>query len=95
MSEPRKVVWLAQTCGGCPAQWEGQIEDGRVLYVRYRYGRLTIQQSAQPSDDLLDAVGGEFLMDESTGGEWDGWMEEAEMLRYLERVGLTFRREVA
>lgn len=35
------VVELRQTCLACPEQWEGHLEDGQVVYVRYRHGHLT------------------------------------------------------
>jgi hypothetical protein len=36
------LVQLKQTCSACPAQWEGQLEDGRKLYARYRWGHLSV-----------------------------------------------------
>lgn len=36
-------VSLRQTCITCPSQWEGELNDGTVFYVRYRFNRLTIQ----------------------------------------------------
>lgn len=37
-----KVLEVVQTCKARPSQWEGRLEDGRALYVRYRYGYLQI-----------------------------------------------------
>lgn len=37
-----KLVSLEQTCGACPSQWEGKLEDGRFVYARYRYGHLAV-----------------------------------------------------
>lgn len=36
----RKLVYrnLVQTCFGCPSAWEGETEDGKELYVRFRHG---------------------------------------------------------
>lgn len=36
------IEHLTQTCGACPSQWEGELEDGRMLYIRYRWGYLSI-----------------------------------------------------
>jgi len=37
-----KLVKLEKTCLACPSQWEGQINDGRWIYIRYRWGDLII-----------------------------------------------------
>lgn len=36
------VAEIKQTCGACPSQWECKLEDGRFMYVRYRFGHLSI-----------------------------------------------------
>lgn len=36
------VVALEQTCLLMPSQWEGELDDGRSLYVRYRHGLLRV-----------------------------------------------------
>jgi hypothetical protein len=36
------VTSLIQTCESCPSQWEGRTNDGRYVYVRYRWGYLSI-----------------------------------------------------
>lgn len=32
------VTSLKKTCTACPSQWDGTLDDGRVLYARYRWG---------------------------------------------------------
>lgn len=36
------IAALAITSRACPAQWEGAMEDGRVVYVRFRHGSLSL-----------------------------------------------------
>jgi hypothetical protein len=36
------IVALTQTCLVMPSQWEGELDDGRSLYIRYRHGRLRV-----------------------------------------------------
>lgn len=43
MENKHKVVQLIRTCFACPSQWEGKLENGDNLYVRYRWGRLRIE----------------------------------------------------
>jgi len=37
-----KVIELSLTCDACPTQWEGKTDDGEFLYIRYRFGNLTV-----------------------------------------------------
>lgn len=37
-----RVVEIKQTCGSCPEQWEGLLEDGRHVYVRVRHYRARV-----------------------------------------------------
>jgi hypothetical protein len=37
-----QVAKITKTCEACPAQWEGELVDGTPIYVRYRWGGLTI-----------------------------------------------------
>lgn len=37
-----KVVDLERTTWACPTQWEGTLEDGRMLYARCRHGKLSV-----------------------------------------------------
>lgn len=37
-----KIKRIERTCFGCPSQWVGKLEDDRVVYVRYRWGILSV-----------------------------------------------------
>jgi len=34
---------LINTCTLCPSQWEGELDDGRLIYIRYRWGYLRVE----------------------------------------------------
>lgn len=36
-----KIIYLEQTSRFCPTQYEGKMEDGRVIYIRYLWGKLS------------------------------------------------------
>jgi hypothetical protein len=80
MSALPKVRELTMTCSACPTQWEGFLEDGRPLYVRYRWGCLTVQAGGENGAD------GEYLYDEPIGDPYHGEMPEEEMRRLLANV---------
>lgn len=72
---------LVQTCSFCPSQWEAVDADtGEHIYIRYRWGLLTIGRGATIDDAVAD-----YSHD---GIEWgddlDGTMTTSEMLRLLD-----------
>jgi len=34
---------LIQTCEGCPSQWEGYTDKNEPVYIRYRWGYLSVE----------------------------------------------------
>jgi len=78
-----KIIKLIKTCDACPAQWEGKLEDGRMLYFRYRYGHLSVRISPEVTDDIMDAVDGEEIFGTFIGDELDGSMSEEELLKAI------------
>lgn len=67
-----RVKELTQTCSACPSQWEGTLDDGRMVYVRYRWGYLSVRVSPGEADDVMDAVGGEEVFGAEIGDELAG-----------------------
>jgi hypothetical protein len=37
-----RIATIRRTCAACPAQWEGSTEDGKSVYIRFRWGVLAI-----------------------------------------------------
>jgi hypothetical protein len=75
-----KIVKVIMTCGGCPSQWEAYTDDLRPVYVRYRWGYLSIEIAQEGSKSFWDAVGGEEIFGkerDDTG--WDGFMSYEEL----------------
>ena len=72
------VKKLSKTCDACPSQWEGETTDGRVVYIRYRWGYL----SAGIGADIGEAVR-DNLYEEQIGGELDGYIMEYDMKAFL------------
>ncbi len=67
-----RVKELTQTCSACPAQWSGQTDDGRSVYVRYRWGYLSVRVSDEVSDDEMAGVGGSEVFGSQLGDGLDG-----------------------
>jgi hypothetical protein len=75
------VVELAQTCGACPAQWEGRTDDGGHVYIRFRFGMLTAGFGATLDDAVSDGLYAAQLSD-----GLDGCLDEPTMKRRLAGV---------
>ncbi len=75
-----KIIGMTKTCDVCPSQWEANLDDGRMLYIRYRWGHLTVNISPSPTKDVMDAVDGPSLFSESIGDDYDGFLSEDELM---------------
>lgn len=88
------VAELNRTSIACPSQWEGALEDGRAVYIRYRRGRFAAYVGTDIDDAVdrslyghavLEARCGEQIHREE-GCDLDGYMEDEEMMELLTGV---------
>jgi hypothetical protein len=58
---------LKQTCMACPSQWEAETEEGSPIYIRYRWGYLSVrvgkigQEIVTDYEEILGVQFGELL----------------------------------
>ena len=81
--EVRKLV---KTCAGYPSQWEGKLEDGRMIYIRFRWGNLSVRISEQPTNDIDDAVRGKYIYEKNVSLDYDGVMRDSTMFSFLKDI---------
>lgn len=74
-----KVTSLRKTCIACPAQWEGTLNDGRALYARFRWGRLTVGLGENADKAIDNSMSEEALFCEQVGYDLDGFMTFEEL----------------
>ncbi|MCH7806956.1 MAG: hypothetical protein IH995_07425 [Proteobacteria bacterium] len=72
-----KVASVAQTCFACPAQWQGETEDGQEIYVRYRWGWLEVHLGGVLTEPILDL---------QLGGEWHGEMTFEDLKKHTKEI---------
>ena len=72
---------LMQTCNACPAQWEGWIEDVRMIYVRFRWGYLSVNISNEPTENVYDAVGGKEIFGRQLSDNLDGCLDIDKLIK--------------
>ena len=82
-----KIKTLKCTSHCCPSQWEGATDKGEMIYIRYRWGRLTIQLS-EPGGTVRDAVNAKFLYQKQIGDEYAGVLSIDEIKSLIEKDGI-------
>lgn len=76
---------VVRTCTACPSQWDAWTASGQYLYLRYRFGRGTVDAYATADDETWTRIpdGADGFFD--TGDGLDGSMYLPE---FLEAAGL-------
>ena len=77
------VTSLKKTCTACPSQWDGTLDDGRVLYARYRWGELSVGLGRQIDDAVDNGRSEDPLFCEHVGNGLDGFMSFEELQAHL------------
>jgi hypothetical protein len=82
-----EVYDLRRTCIACPSQWEGRIHEHGSVYIRYRWGNLTVRIS--PTD--AHAVHADTCLYEDhiglrSGDRLGGYIETDELYLALAQV---------
>jgi hypothetical protein len=74
-----RVIALEQTCTACPSQWEGGLEGGGYVYIRYRWGGLTVEVGPSEEEFWADFTKVRLLKDIDHGDGFDGHLTTEEM----------------
>jgi len=74
-----RVVALKRTCIACPSQWQGTLEDGRVMYARYRGGALSVGVGDDIDAAVRNGWTDETLYSNYIGDGFDGYMDFEEL----------------
>lgn len=74
------------TCSACPSQWEGRTVDNKPIYIRYRWGRLTVQIWGVGKDIFDEETDGEYIFDQQLGDAYHGVMDTEEMMEATKSV---------
>lgn len=58
-----KITTIKNTCNACPSQWEAIDAESRPVYIRYRWGCLSIRVGEQ-GQDISDAIRSKPIFEE-------------------------------
>lgn len=81
---PLGLATLTRTCLACPTQWEGTLDDGRAIYVRYRHGELSVGIGGDIDDAVRNGMSDQALYAADIGDGLDGFMDEEELRAHLQ-----------
>lgn len=81
-----KVVALRTTSLACPSQWEGVLEDGQVVYARYRHGGLSVGLGDDIREAICNGKSDQALYAASVGDGLDGFMDFEELKVHLSEL---------
>lgn len=90
MNKPT-IVKITRSTEACPAQWDGETNNGEYVYIRYRFGTLRAGMGKTESEmwnrTKEDGTCDVYNMFQKTIGEHlDGWMEYQTMKNHLSDV---------
>ena len=74
-----KIKQLVKTCEACPAQWEGYTDDDRKVYVRYRWGHLSVRLGDIGDTAEFAGIRGEEIFGKQIGEDLHGVMSYDEL----------------
>lgn len=78
-AEKYVIKEYTQTCYACPSQWECVTDDGRDIYIRYRWGNLNIYINAFTDKE-------ELIFHDSIGGGLDGLLSTEKLMKITSEV---------
>jgi len=79
MAQKFKVKSCEKTCSACPSQWDIFTTDDQYIYVRYRWGVLSLTLNFDDPND-------EIIYCETIGGGFDGCMSTEELKQHTKEI---------
>ena len=88
--KPEKIIIesLVMTCESFPSQWDALDINGKYIYIRYRWGKLTVERcDTKESYDYFN-VKSEMLLSKQLGDLLDGELNTDDLIEILKAEGL-------
>ena len=74
------ITEIRKTCEACPSQWEGKFDDGDSMYIRYRWGYLSICKGNPNENEWKSIAGMPEIFGKQIGDKLDGCIDLHEVL---------------
>lgn len=85
-----KLCDVVRTCIACPSQWDAMTEDNHSVYIRYRWGNISMLVC--PEIGKREYTGSDgygvwvTILDEQTDDDLDGFMNDEEMMAIADKI---------
>ena len=83
-----EIVSIERTCYACPSQWDAKTKDGRNVYIRYRWGKLSVSVGEPGDDEEMSGVNGDCVFAGAIGDSYDGMLEYKDLKAILDTAGI-------
>jgi hypothetical protein len=81
-----RLISITQTCTACPSQWDAVTDDQRTVYIRYRWGYLSVRISKIEDHTEYAAVNGTEIFGLDYGDGLDGVMDQETLEKLTEEI---------
>jgi hypothetical protein len=83
-----KLTQIVRTSFACPSQWEAKTSDGHGVYVRFRWGILSIEVSDEPTEKDFGDDEGHWtqVFRYKDDNEWNGDMSLEELKAHTAEI---------
>jgi hypothetical protein len=87
-----KIIECKKTCDSCPSQWEIKLDDGHMMYARYRFSTLTIRKSYFPTDDIWVCIESseQIYSEQLSNNLFDGFLSGTLFNEILSQLGYEY-----
>jgi len=79
LNSTMKIIKIINCGTACPTQWFGVTEDNRAVYIRYRWGRLTVRCGERDKLSEGSAVGGKLFYEKDLDRPAEGYLRYSEL----------------
>lgn len=80
------VIEIEQTCFACPSQWEGYTDDDRSIYVRYRWGFLSVRIGSPGDKSEFAGVRGKEILRKQLGDSYLGFLDYEDLVKATSEI---------
>lgn len=80
------VASVAETFFACPNTYSGITAEGETIFVRYRWGHLSIRLQPRGLIDDSEGSNGESIFELDYGGPFDGMLNYSELRELTEKI---------
>lgn len=77
------ITKIKRTCWACPSQWEGKAKDGKAVYIRLRWGHLSVYVGKSIGDAIRN---NKIIFEWHDKDHWNGLMENSQLAKLTRGV---------